>query len=111
MTVSYLDIMFADPTYVLLPPCNRDPIPRPLFEKIIICLSTRFDLPVKNIRPHLRIASLRQYGKVRCLDGGDVMNASALVAVGDDRRDATFIRVGYFFKHICHNLRSLLLLV
>ena len=53
----------------------------------------RFDLAMKDVRPHLRTASLVQYGKLRRLDGGDVMNASTLVKVGDDRRDATFVCV------------------
>src|ERR1700683_3715500 len=67
----------TDPTFALLPPCDRNPVPAPLIKKIIMCLSTRFDLAVKDIRPHLRIASLMQYGRLRHLDGGDVMNASA----------------------------------
>jgi hypothetical protein len=45
------------------------------------------------------MASLQQYGKVRHLNGGDLMNASALVAFGDDRRDATFVRVSRIFEH------------
>jgi hypothetical protein len=57
---------------------------------------------MKHIRPQLQTASLRQYGKVRHLDGGDVMHASALVAVGDDHRDATFVRVSYILcNRIC----------
>jgi hypothetical protein len=48
---------------------------------------------MKDIRPYLRTASLRQYGKVQCIDGGDLMNASTLVPCGDDRRDASFVRV------------------
>jgi hypothetical protein len=53
---------------------------------------------MKDIQPHLQTASLKQYGKVRCLDGGDVINSSALVAMGDDRRDATFVRVSFKFS-------------
>ena len=86
-----------DPAYALLPPCNRDSIPLPLIKKIALCLATRFDLSMKDIQPHLRTASVKQYGKVRCFDGGDVLNSSALVAVGDDRRDATFVRVSFKF--------------
>ena len=83
----------ADPNCVLLPPCKHGPVFPSLVEKIIVCLSTRFELPVKEIRPHLRNAALRQYTKVRHLDGGDTMNASALAPVGDDLRDATYVRV------------------
>jgi hypothetical protein len=64
-------------------------------KKIMLCLATRFDLPMKDIQPHIRTASVKQYGKVRCLDGRDVINSSALVAMGDDRRDATFVRVSF----------------
>ena len=78
------DIMFIDPTFALLPPCNCDHISCPLIEKIIACLSTCFDLLMQEIHPHLQMASLKQYGKVQCLDNGDVINASTLVAVGDD---------------------------
>jgi hypothetical protein len=82
---------------VLLPPCDRNPVPPQLVEKVIASLSTRFDLPVKEIRSHLRKATLKQYGKVRLLDGGDTMNASELVPVRDDLRDATFVRVSFIY--------------
>ena len=82
---------FTDPTCMLLPPCDHSAVPPQLAEKIIASLSTRFDLPVKEIHPHLRKATLKQYGKVQLLDGGDVMNAFELVPVRDDLRDATFV--------------------
>jgi hypothetical protein len=97
ITITYFDIIFIDPSYVLLPPCNEDCIPRSLIQKIILCLATRFDLTTNDISPHLQTASLRQYGKVRRVDGGDVMSASSVVAMGDDRRDATFVRVSVGF--------------
>jgi hypothetical protein len=89
--------MSTDPTLALLPPRDQNSVLAPLVTKILVCLATRFNLGVNVIRPHLQTASLKQYGKVRQLDGGEVMNASALVAVGDDHRDATFIRVSYIF--------------
>jgi hypothetical protein len=49
------------------------------------------------------MASLKQYGKMRWLNGGDVINASALVAIGDDRRDATFVRVSCISKCLAHD--------
>jgi hypothetical protein len=99
VTYIYTHVIFPDPTCVLLPPCVRDPVPPSLLAKIVTCLATRFDLPVKDIRPHLRTASLLQYGKVQLLDGGDLMNASALVPCGNDRRDATFVRVSCIHEY------------
>ena len=77
--------MITDATCVLLPPCTLHPITPSLTTKIVICLSTRFGLPVSHIQKQLQQASLMQYGKVQHLDGGDVMNASKLVLVSDDR--------------------------
>jgi hypothetical protein len=107
--------MVSDPTCVLLPPCTLDPVIPSLAMKIAICLSTRFGLPVNKIQPHLQQASIKQFGKVRRLDGGDIMNASELVPVGDDRRDATFVRVSVsppyrdYLSHIMVSMRCLLI--
>jgi hypothetical protein len=90
---SVIDAKSTDPTCVLLPPCKRGTFPQPLVEKIITCLSTTFELSVKEIRPHLRDATLKQYAKVRRHNGGDTMNASAMVPGGDDYRDSTFVHV------------------
>jgi hypothetical protein len=87
------DIIFTDPTCVLLPPRNHNAIPPALVNKITISLSTRFDLPVAKIRPYLRKATINQYGKVHRLDGGDTMNAASVVHTNDGSRDASFIRV------------------
>jgi hypothetical protein len=51
----------------------------------------------KDISPHLQMALLRQYSKVQRIDGGNVMSASSIVAMGDDRQDATFVRVSVGF--------------
>lgn len=82
---------------MLLPPCDRSRVSASLTQKIVACLSTRFNLPMKEVQPHLRTASLVQYGKLRRLDGGDTMNASTMGEFSDDRRDATFIRVSNDF--------------
>jgi hypothetical protein len=101
--------MVTDATCVLLPPRTLDPVTPSLTTKIVICLSTRFGLPVSHIRKQLQQASLMQYGKVRRIDGGDVMNASKLVPVGDDRRDATYVRVSVSLSphdYISHTMVS-----
>ena len=90
ITITYFDIIFIDPSYVLLPPCSRDSIPHSLIQKVMLCLATRFDLATKDISAHLQTASLKQYGKVQHIDGRDVMNTSSIVAMGDDHWDATF---------------------
>ena len=80
-------MLLIDPTCMLLPPCNHNPIPPQLAEKVIASLSTQFDLLVKKIHAHLWKVTLKQYGKVQHLDGGDTMNASKLVPVRDDLQD------------------------
>jgi hypothetical protein len=88
-----LIIMGEDPECVLLPPCILDPPAPVLYNKIAVCLSTRFDLPVRSIRQHIENAELVQYAKIRFINGGDIVHASTLVSAGDDRRDASFLRV------------------
>ena len=86
---------YLDPAYALLPSCNQDSIPLPLIKKIALCLATRFNLPTKDIQPHLQTALVKQYGKIWCLDGGDVINSSALVTMGDDHWDVTYVWVSF----------------
>ena len=83
----------ADPSYILLPPHRTDNLEPALFNKVCAALATRFDIPLSTVRPHLLKANISTWGKVRCLDGGDTMHASALVTMGDDRRDASYVRV------------------
>jgi hypothetical protein len=37
-----------------------------------------------------------QYGKVKFVNGGDIIHASELVSSGDDHRDASFVRVSIY---------------
>lgn len=57
------------------------------------CLQTRYGKGAAAIRRHLPKENIDQYGKVRRLDGGDMMHASLLVHSQEDSRDATFVRV------------------
>lgn len=70
-----------------------DPITPSLVKKIAISLATRFDLSVADIQLKLKKATIKQYGKVRWLEGGDVINAALLVPASDDRRDTSFVQV------------------
>jgi DeoR/GlpR family transcriptional regulator of sugar metabolism len=62
--------------------------------KLIVSLATRFGVTVATIKRHLKPQNIEQWGKLQRIDGGDTMNASALQTLaGEDRRDATFVRV------------------
>ncbi len=80
---------------MLFPPCIQDPLSSTLRNKIAICLSTRFDQPVAYMHRYMRTAVpiFTQYAKVRFVNGGDIVHASKLAPSGEDRRDASFVRV------------------
>lgn len=50
------------------------------------------------LRPHLDIAQIEEWGKIRRVDSeaGDTMRASSLGIKRDDSRDASFVRVRNF---------------
>ena len=81
-----------DPTCMLLPP-RRNDIEKTLYRRIKSCLATQFDTTVNRVSPLLERAAVWEFGKVQRLEGGDTMHASSLVPFGDDRRDASFVRV------------------
>lgn len=91
--VRTLHVIGIDSSYVLLPPQCTDHLDATLFKKVCAALATRFDVPLSTVRPRLEKAKISTWGKVRCPDGGDTMHASTLVAMGDDRRDASYVRV------------------
>ncbi|KDQ53412.1 hypothetical protein JAAARDRAFT_137326 [Jaapia argillacea MUCL 33604] len=84
---------FSNPLYpssVLMPPRRVMPIESGLFSMIVRALVTVYNTTPSKIRPHLDTTKVEQWGKVRRLFGGDVMNASSLVAIGGDRRDVSY---------------------
>ncbi|KDQ52461.1 hypothetical protein JAAARDRAFT_138848 [Jaapia argillacea MUCL 33604] len=86
---------FSDVAYphcVLMPPRRVAPVDSGLLAQVIGCLVTAYSTTPAKIRPHLDAARIEQWGKVRRLFGGDVMHASSMTAIGEDRRDASFIR-------------------
>jgi hypothetical protein len=83
----------SDLSYVLLPPHCTDSLDKALFNKVCATLATRYDVSVSIMQPRLHKAKISTWGKVRCLDSGDTMHASVLVLMGEDRQDASYVRV------------------
>ncbi|KIJ60585.1 hypothetical protein HYDPIDRAFT_98351 [Hydnomerulius pinastri MD-312] len=80
------------PTCVLLPPHSNAPLEPRLLRKIINHLTTTYNSTVTVIRAICASAKIEQWGKVRRLQGGDTVHASALVNAREDTRDATYVR-------------------
>lgn len=98
---------FADPSFILLPP-RKPPgsvgnLDTGILKSIAAALSTRFSIPVTNIRKLLKDATVQEWGKVRRVDSeeGDTIKSSSLGRKASDRRDATFVRVRRFL-HLCY---------
>ncbi len=86
--------MYLDPTCILLPPRHpSSTVTESWLGKIVVALATRFETSPKTVSDHLRAGDIERWGKVRRLGGGDDMNASSLVPLAEDRRDATYVRV------------------
>jgi hypothetical protein len=66
----------------------------PLVNKILGALATRYDTTASNVRQHVQVNHIEQWGKVRYLEGGDTMAVATLKKVQCDMRDTTFVRVG-----------------
>lgn len=92
----YIWKRIVDPTCVLLRPRVTNPvIPPGLLTKINICLQTRYKKPANVIRRYLDVNEIESWGKVKILNGGDTINAPLLVKSQEDRRDASYVRVGF----------------
>ena len=88
------DVIVPDPTCILLPPHVSSPeISAGFTTKIIVCLSTHYEKSVTVIHQNVKMNNIESWGKVQHLDGGDTMNASALVKSQEDQRDASYVRV------------------
>jgi hypothetical protein len=94
-------LLLSDPTCVLLPPVGKRQVERGMLDKIVAALRTRFNVSLANARKIITPARIREYGKVQRLEGGDTMYAASLVrTAGEDRRDATYVRVRLTRYHI-----------
>lgn len=82
-----------DPEHVLLSPRKVNPkIERGLFNKIIVCLSTRYSRNMGTVRRYVSQNDIVLYGRLRC--NGDTIIASSMnKRLQEDQRDATYVRV------------------
>jgi len=62
-------------------------------------LATRFSVQPKVARKFL-LEAVEQWGKLRCLKGGDIMHTHDIVAKRMDGRDASFVRVRELFSNV-----------
>ncbi|KZT72992.1 hypothetical protein DAEQUDRAFT_743254 [Daedalea quercina L-15889] len=81
-----------DDTCALLPP-KRVPetLADGLRDKILGCLSTRYDVPGAAVR-FLLPQKIARWGKVQILGGGDLIRSSNLGGSREDSRNASFVR-------------------
>jgi hypothetical protein len=72
-----------------------------MLTKINVALQTRYQKPASTIRRYLSPGEIEEWGRVKIFNGGDTINASALVKGSEDRRNASYVRVSahhfYFF--------------
>ncbi len=92
--------LLSDPTCILLPPRTDDKLPNGVTNSVCAALATRFSTATKKVKvqticPHLQLAHIRQWGRVRRInsDAGDTIRAVLTSTTTDDSRDATFVRV------------------
>lgn len=64
-----------------------------LVNKIVTCLSTRYNQSVATVRRFLVVDDIESWGKVERLEGGDTIRASELVKGQEDGREASYVRV------------------
>lgn len=87
---------------MLIPP-RRQVDSTDLHSSVAAALATRFTVDgsgsavrVAEVRQYLRShAVIEEWGKVRRIDSdeGDTMHSASMISVGDDSRDATYVRV------------------
>ena len=70
----------------------------PLCNKVWACLATCFEVTKKIVKSALKLDQpVTQHGRVTRLEGGDLMIGRDLVPLGEDNRDASFVRVESIF--------------
>jgi hypothetical protein len=81
-----------DPQYELVAPKRVGPLNHNIRKVVVSGLATRFCVGLKVARKFLPEA-VEQWGKLRRLEGGDIMHAHDIVPKRMDGRDASFVRV------------------
>ena len=77
-------------------PRRSEILPQPIRDKIWTCLATRFNVHKSVVRTVVKLdQEIIQFGKVRRLQGGDLMTGRHFVNKSEDTRDASFVRVEY----------------
>ena len=99
-TFRTLPFILVDPTCVLLFPRSQTRPTQNLMNSIAAALATRFDVEIRIVKDHLKNADVEEWGRIRRVDSdaGDTMRASSMVAVQDDTRDATYVRVNLLHR-------------
>ena len=82
----------TDPQYELVAPKRVDCLDKMIRKVLVNCLATRFCVKPTVARKFLPEA-VEQWGKLRRLEGGDIMHADDIVPKRMDSRDASFVRV------------------
>jgi len=89
--------LFLDKKHVLLPPSRPSTsLPEWIEPKIAVCFATRFEKRLELVREYFSMDKVKQWARVRRLEGGDDMHAAGLSVESEDQRDATFIWVRVF---------------
>lgn len=86
-----------DPTCVLLPPSRIMQLQSDVAGRIEAALALRLEVSRADVKQSKIISrTIRVWGKVRILNEGDTINAAAITRVGEDSRDASFVRVSMY---------------
>jgi hypothetical protein len=92
----------TDPDHMLAAPIRCETLPPAIRNKALACLATRFGIQKSTVQSVIKLDQpIAQYGRVRCLGGGDFMVGRHFVKQSEDSRDASFVRVSLaFFPYV-----------
>ena len=111
---------------MLAAPWRCEVLPLPIWNKVWACLATRFNIQKKVVQSTVKLDQpVTQYGRVRRLEGGDLMIGCHFVKETEDSHDASFVWVRsfrlsmdaisdhslvqytqYIDRHACNNRRT-----